>query len=50
MGCTEAVLIENPGVDQLIRNKAKCPDESVIDVPVYWVKSEVAMMTREQNR
>ena len=50
VGCTEAVKIEKPGVDQLIGNKAKCPDESVIDVPVYRVKSEVAVVTREQNR
>lgn len=44
----EAVIIENPGVDQLIGNKAKCPDESVIDVPVYRVKSEVAVVTRDR--
>ena len=45
MGCTEAVIMEKPGVDLLIGNKAKCPDGSVIGVPVYRVKSELALVT-----
>ena len=40
--------MERPGVDLLIGNKAECPDGSVIDVPVYRVKSEVAVVTRDR--
>ena len=47
VGCTEAVIMEKPGVDLLIGNKAKCPDGSVIGEPVYRVKSEVALVTWE---
>lgn len=42
--------MKKPVVDLLIGNKAKCPDGSVAEVPVYRVKSEVAVVTREQKR
>ena len=50
MGCTVSVIMERPGVDLLIGKKAKCLDGSVFDIPVYRVKSGVAVVTREQNR